>query len=131
MSSLTQTTQNEAKTGIRQPRRASEVLAAKFRPAEPLFNAFWQTGELALMFGEPGVGKSVLAVQIADALARGKPLAMHDAECTMHNSKAKRQKVLYVDLVLSDAQFALRYGRYKFSANLYRDAPAEGEDLVA
>lgn len=126
-------------TTFRMPRRAGEVMRATVRRrAEPLFGEFWREGELALMFGEPGVGKSLLAVQIADGIAKSGAFRMHGAQCTMHNGGAKRQKeknkrgrVLYVDLVLSDEQFRRRYGRYGFSANLYRDCPGEGVDLAA
>lgn len=190
MSLTTQTTQTESQvTG--QLRRAREVLAEKFAAAEPLFDTFWRSGELALLFGEPGVGKSVLAVQVADSLARGRAAAvssqqsaissqkalrvsgqrsapamdngrwtmddtgrratlmdngrwtMDDAgrrkrqagamlngKCSMRNAPRRRRKVLYVDLVLNDRQFAERYGGYKVSANLYRGRPAEGEDLL-
>ena len=106
------------------PRKANECLAEakRFkRPAE-LFDEFWREGELALFFGASGIGKSVLAVQIADALARGTPL---------HGfvMPKGRRKVLYVDLSLSDPQFHARYGRYKFAENLYRDAPPDGAEL--
>jgi hypothetical protein len=40
-------------------------------PVTPLFDAFWLKGELAFLFGSTGVGKSILAVQIADAIAKG------------------------------------------------------------
>ena len=42
-----------------------------------LFGPLWRTGELAVLVGESGVGKSVLAVQIAESIAaameRGRP----------------------------------------------------------
>ncbi len=40
-----------------------------------LFGEFWLEGELSLMFGEAGAGKSVLAVQIAQAIASGEAFA--------------------------------------------------------
>lgn len=88
-----------------------------------------------MLFGAHGVGKSLLAVEIAEALARGRAIEGLEMPDT-------RQNVLYVDLVLSDTQFGCRYScevpkkkrgarlHYKFSANLYRDRPLEGEDLV-
>ena len=39
---------------------------------ERMFDTFWEEGDLAVLFGERAVGKSILAVQIADALTRGK-----------------------------------------------------------
>src|SRR5688572_29927954 len=76
---------------------------------EQLFDGFWREGELALMLGPAGAGKSVLAVQIADALARG---------CGMEGFQmpAGRRKVLYVDLAFSDRQFGERYSYYSSNA---------------
>src|SRR5687767_15058592 len=71
-------------------------------PRAPLFGAFWAEGEMAVLFGPPGAGKSVLAVQVAEALARGSGLdgfAMPE----------RRQRVLLVDMKLSDDQFRRRY----------------------
>jgi hypothetical protein len=100
----------------------------------PLFDDFWLTGEMAVCFGERGVGKSILAVQIADSIARGKPLAMEEGKwtvdncsepedvstehtedadqtenspLTVHHSPLKR--VLYFDFELSSRQFEARY----------------------
>ena len=52
------------------PRKVNECIAAikHLLPPEPLFDEFWREGELALLFGASGSGKSILAVQIADAL---------------------------------------------------------------
>ena len=58
--------------------------------AKMLFGEFWHQGELSILFADTNVGKSVLAVQIANNIARGKktgPFA-----CT-----AKPEKVMYVD----------------------------------
>jgi len=98
----------------------AELKSAK--PAAKLFDEFWREGELALFFGISGKGKSLLAVQIADALARGTPL---------HGfiMPKGRKKVLYVDLTHSGPQFLERYGEYRFAKNLYRGQPAEEADL--
>src|SRR5690348_11735153 len=119
-----------SKEGLR-PRRANERVR-EFRGAsrpEMLFDEFWRECEMALMFGPPGVGKSVLAVQICDALARG-------AGIDGFRMPSKRQKVLYVDLKLSPEQFRQRYLRdgseasYRFSQNLYCDRPDDQARLV-
>ena len=82
-----------------------------------LFDEFWRDGELALLFGPPGVGKSVLAMQIADTAARGK--VIEGFRMFPH-----RQKVLYFDLAHSDEQFQQRYSsngkKHKFPARVYR-----------
>ncbi|MGD9587972.1 MAG: AAA family ATPase [Pyrinomonadaceae bacterium] len=99
---------------------------------QPLFDEFWRRGELALLIGPAGAGKSLFAVQIADALARGREM---DGFMTPY----WRQKVLYVDLMLSDEQFAGRYSyftekkriakRYKFAERFYRGRPNDPEEL--
>ncbi len=119
----------ELATETRRLRKANDWIDLKaLRPPASLFDDFWREGELALLFGTAGVGKSLLAVQISDALARGRAIAGFEMSAT------PRRQVLYVDLVLSDEQWAMRYSRearggvrraYKFSAGLYRDRPLE------
>jgi len=94
----------ETKLNINAVRKANECIAdaARRKPPAPLFDEFWREGELALFFGAAGTGKSILAVQVADALARGTPLYGF-------RMPRGRRKVLYVDLSLTDAQFRARY----------------------
>lgn len=71
-------------------------------PQVMLFGELWRQGQLTLLFADTGLGKSVLAVQIACALAGGstiEPFEMHSAP----------QRVLYFDFELSHEQFAARY----------------------
>jgi hypothetical protein len=79
------------------------VADANRRPAQKaLFGDFWLEGELAILFSDTGRGKSTLAVQIAEALARGiriEPMA----------EVPPAQKVLYFDFEMSEKQFAERY----------------------
>jgi hypothetical protein len=113
--------------------KANEILAdmSAFKPPEELFDAYWRAGELAMLTGPAGAGKSLLAVQMAEALARGSGIE------TFRMPEGRR-KVLYVDMVHSRAQFQQRYshvagGRggkpriYRFSENFYR---AEPDDLA-
>jgi len=102
------------------------IAASKKKPAPRyLFGEFWLEGELSILFADTGKGKSVLAVQIAEAIARGRridPLKM----------TGKPQKVLYLDFELTAKQFEMRYaqdntndqefliGHYKFSRNFLR-----------
>ncbi|HLA95258.1 MAG TPA: AAA family ATPase [Pyrinomonadaceae bacterium] len=104
-------------------RKANECLAKakRSKPSTLLFDEFWREGELALFFGAAGTGKSVLAVQVADALARGKPL--HGFSMPL-----RWRKVLYVDLRLSETQFLARYGSHKFAENMYRGRPGADDD---
>ncbi len=101
------------------------------KPCEPLFDAFWRSGELAVMFGPPGTGKSVMAVQIADALARGRAIGGFEMP-------TRRQRVLLIDMKLTKDQFDRRYAieyedgglRYfRHSENLSWGRPDDPDDL--
>lgn len=75
-----------------------------------LYNPLWIEGEIAILFGDSGSGKSLLAVQIAETIAR------------------KGKKVVYFDFELSDKQFHTRCCSedktltYQFSNNFLRAA---------
>jgi len=75
-----------------------------------LFDEFWREGELAMMFGASGTGKSILAVQIGEALARGRALD------GFRMPRTRRQKVLYVDLDTSAKRFRTRYSHRVLTA---------------
>jgi hypothetical protein len=104
------------------PRRADDFLVhpKRFRRSEPLFDDFWREGELALFFGPASGGKSVLALQLGDALARGGGLL------GFGNPRGRR-RVLYVDLLHTEEQFQMRCVggsvRHRFPMNLFRDRP--------
>lgn len=83
-----------------------------------LFGQLWFEHEICILFSDSNLGKSILAVQIADAVSRGNN-AMGMA------MEARPQIVLYFDFELSDKQFEVRYigddgTHYKFSPNLKR-----------
>ncbi|MEQ7800531.1 AAA family ATPase [Pedobacter sp. ASV1-7] len=85
-----------------------------------LLDVFMHSGELAILFGDTGIGKSVLAVCIADALSKGESLLGLQNQCIP-------QKVIYYDFELSDKQFEKRYSDdcgnpYQFSENFYTDS---------
>jgi KaiC/GvpD/RAD55 family RecA-like ATPase len=87
-------------------------------PITPLFDAFWLKGELAFMFGSAGIGKSILAFQIADAIAKGVKIQNFDGPQTP-------MKVGYFDFELSARQLLRRYSDengnvYQFSDNFWR-----------
>jgi KaiC/GvpD/RAD55 family RecA-like ATPase len=131
--------QKQKKTGgFPRPQKANDCIAAHAGriTAEPdmLFDEFWRDGELAIMFGASGTGKSILAVQIADALSRGRPI-------DGFRMPTRRHKVLYVDLDSSAKRFAARYLvpaaaptaealPYRFAENFYRDAPTSPAKLT-
>ena len=112
------------------PCRLNDCFIDTNKLSEPkmLFDAFWLEGELALLFGATGTGKSILALQIADSAARGRCIEGFRMD-------AKRAKVLYVDLIFSQVQINMRYMQsraakhHEFSQNLYRDRPDSTEKL--
>ena len=85
--------------------------------AKPLFGNFWLEGELCTLFADTNMGKSLLAVQLADSLSRGVPIGPFGLG-------VPPQTVLYLDFELTTAQFEQRYadgnGRYRFSQRFYR-----------
>lgn len=89
-----------------------------------LCGEFWHEGELAILFADTGMGKSVLAVQIADALSSG-----DDSHDSVLGIEGGGRKVLYLDFELTDKQFELRYcgendegelEHFEMSDNFYR-----------
>jgi len=92
--------------------------AATISSPEKLFGDFWYRGELCILFADTNVGKSILAVQIGNALASGEPVEVLGAQLPP-------EPILYFDFELSAAQFESRYssyanGRYAFHRNFYR-----------
>jgi predicted ATP-dependent serine protease len=85
----------KANKGLFIVKKASDwIEESKKRPApKMLFYEFWHEGETCILFADTNVGKSILAVQIG-------------------NDLAKKYKVLYLDFELSDKQFELRYSDY-------------------
>lgn len=83
-----------------------------------LFGEFWFEGELCILFADTNLGKSILAVQIADSISRGQHIPGFKQE-------SEKQTVLYFDFELSEKQFENRYSNnysnhHRFSDLLYR-----------
>jgi len=83
-----------------------------------LFGEFWMERELAVLFGDTGMGKSVLATQIGESISRGRAMApMRKA--------SEPQPVVYIDFEMNAKQFEMRYsedhkgGRARFLHNHY------------
>lgn len=95
-------------------RTADEWLQdARQRPMpKMLFGEFWFEGEICILFADTNVGKSILAVQIADSISKGKPIDGIPLE-------APAQTVVYFDFELSDKQFEARYSERAFNAEAY------------
>ena len=85
--------------------------------AKMLFGEFWYEHEICLLFANTNTGKSVLAVQIADAIARGRKTGPFVCQL-------KQAKVIYADFELSALQFHRRYTfpdrDYNFPEHFYR-----------
>jgi len=87
-----------------------------------LLGEIWHTNELLLLFADTGKGKSIFAVQIADALSKGAKVF------SFLENENEAMKVLYYDFELSDKQFLKRYSEdhefkneYVWSENLFLD----------
>jgi len=82
-----------------------------------LFGELWHEGELSILFADTNLGKSVLAVQIGNSIACGKPIAPFAMDADPAN-------VLYIDFELSTKQFYQRYtgaeGDHHFTDNFIR-----------
>lgn len=92
---------------------------AKNRPIpKMLFGELWYENETCILFADTNLGKSILALQIANAISKGIAIEGFKMEKTA-------QKVLYFDFELSDKQVENRYSNhysehYIFSPNLLR-----------
>lgn len=96
------------KVGMFSIKTANQTLSdAALKPNPiPLWKKIWHLGEVACLFSDSNLGKSILAVQIATEIA-------------------KSLSVLLFDFELSEKQFQMRYTGdfgeyYKFPNNLYR-----------
>jgi RecA-family ATPase len=92
---------------------------AKNRPTpKMLFGQLWFENELCILFSDTNLGKSILAVQIANSISKGETINGFTLE-------ADRQPVLYFDFELSDKQFEARYSdnftnHYPFDSHFIR-----------
>ncbi|MEO8650508.1 MAG: AAA family ATPase [Acidobacteriota bacterium] len=75
-----------------------EEVGLSTRPLKPLFGDLWGEREIAVLAGETGVGKSVLTVQLAELLARGRL-----------SPTLSPKRVIYVDFEHTTSQFEDRY----------------------
>ncbi|RZA02569.1 MAG: LuxR family transcriptional regulator [Moraxellaceae bacterium] len=97
----------------------------------PLFGNFWQQNELCILFADTNMGKSILAVQIADTITKNycmEPFA---------NKADPATRVLYLDFEQGAKQFEIRYvnrkwGSYPFADTFYRAEfdPAGMADVI-
>lgn len=95
---------NKQTKGLFKVKTANEWLEqAKTSPIpQMLFGEFWHEGEICILFADSNLGKSILAVQIADSISKGDQIRGFKLE-------SKKQPVLYFDFELSAKQFEARY----------------------
>lgn len=92
---------------------------AKKRPVpKMLFSELWFENELCILFSDTNLGKSALAIQIANSITKGFAISGFKLQ-------VNPQKVLYFDFELSDKQLEKRYSNeysdhYKFNENFFR-----------
>ncbi|WP_284651341.1 AAA family ATPase [Flavobacterium terrisoli] len=92
---------------------------AKNRPIpRMLFGEFWFEGEICILFADTNLGKSILAVQIANSISTGVSTCGLKLECPP-------TPIIYFDFELSDKQFENRYSEnftnhFSFSSNFLR-----------
>lgn len=86
---------------------------SRLRPApKMLFGEFWFEGEICILFADTNVGKSILAVQIANAISKGEQIDGIPLE-------GSAQTVVYFDFELSEKQFEARYSERLANAEVY------------
>jgi RecA-family ATPase len=94
--------------GLLRTKTANEWMKQEFgKPAaRQLFGSLWFENELCILYADTNMGKSVLAVQIADCLTKCYSLE------PFYNQADEPLKVLYIDFELSAKQFEARYVEY-------------------
>src|ERR1051325_6452769 len=85
-------------------RTANQTITDAMKQPIPkmLFSEFWHEGALSILFADTNAGKSILSVQIANAISSGQAVRGFKLE-------AAPQTVLYFDFEMSDKQFEKRY----------------------
>jgi predicted ATP-dependent serine protease len=86
----------------------------KLESLKRLFGQFFHYGEITVLCGDTGVGKSLLGIWIAKNISEGN-ITLKLLECEIDGSP-----VLYYDFELGDRQFAKRYPDVLFKDHLYR-----------
>ena len=82
--------------------------------ARMLLGELWFEGEVCMLFADTNVGKSILAVQAADAISRGTSVGPLKVEC-------EAQKVVYFDFELTEKQFEARFSERDEATNTTRN----------
>jgi hypothetical protein len=123
----------------------TEVLNKPTKQPEKLWGNYWQTGQLCILAGDMGTGKSTVAIRLARAVAEGQPfLGQRENESeneeithpvtpqachlrpdeSLHpfgraSQEGIKRKVLFIGFELSGADMRMRYGDGEVSENLF------------
>ena len=108
--------ENKQNKGLFKVKTANEWLnESKATPAPAmLFGELWHENEICILFADSNLGKSILAVQIADSISKGERIKGFKLE-------AQRQPVLYFDFELSAKQFEARYSKKSQHQKAFED----------
>ena len=91
------------------------IKEAKTSPIpQMLFAELWHQGEICILFADSNLGKSILAVQIANSISRGRMIEGFKLE-------TKKQTILYFDFELSAKQFEARYSEKDEVRQVFRN----------
>ena len=96
---------------------ATDVIERSEEQTRLLWPPFWNEGEITVLFAESNVGKSIVAMQVARDIARGRS--------SISDFEAEPKEVVYFDFELSDKQFRDRYAGCKFPDKLLRGSQKE------
>lgn len=87
---------------------------AKMKPdMKMMFGSYFQSGEICVLAGRTGVGKSILAYCIADGISRGVSILGEPNEC-------EPLPVIYYDFELGESHIKKRFSDYEPNDNFYR-----------
>src|ERR1700744_7191 len=118
--SLNQLNQPQNHDGMLKIRKANHWIDEAKNRAIPkmLFGKFWHEGEVCILFAYSNLGKSILTVQISEAISKGRAAYPFCVE-------AAAQPVIYCDFEMTDKQFEARYSlnyadHYQFNSNFLR-----------
>ncbi|HTD98188.1 MAG TPA: AAA family ATPase [Mucilaginibacter sp.] len=103
--------------GLFRTKKANQWMQQEYGKPLPkkLFGSFWFEGELCILFADTNLGKSILAVQLADSITKAyciEPFA---------NQSEAGTPVLYLDFELGAKQFETRYADPRWGSHLFAD----------
>ncbi len=96
-------------------------------PLQKNFGTFWFTGELVILAGDTGVGKTLIAVEIIDGITSDKKVKINQKIDVTY-------PILYYDFELTERQFYERYKNFKFNNTFFRvvrNEKYEGKSLFS